>query len=869
MRQLLAKYTVIIVGLIAIVGLASAVLEPNSYSEDFSSNAGTGGNYDYKAGEDTVTIGGDLPAQNERLVIESGGIEEGWKNIPELELKIAGQTFQPGGGGFGYDYTKDGFYAYQPDRPGLYDMRVNLNISARRIQGEFGENASIDAGISITKDDKGFCGNGIPRNTEKCHISYSPLYGTAEVYKWAKEDVVAPDTEVFPDEPRWNYNDQNGENSKSLYKGSVSAPENLGSNFKEVEITKSFRIYNQDVDPIKPGEQPGTCKERLGSGEWHNYDEWVSVSCNTSESPPHVSRGSWDGTVDDRIAERGDDLDDTVLESIILDYKPAKCGIYDTNAYDEVDGCRKVVSPIYNFKSFELNYIDPMGSTLVQVGERKFTGNTQTTSDYPRTTVDAGDNSWKTTGIKFSVDLKGEFEEMGFDDPKRMILKGDYLADSPSGSYPEGYRWVDAGNHSENLTHYNSINSSKGPYVEKESDIDLESTDVEGGTYELLVKSSADNYPVDVGMRDFSVKTDQYLRYQDTETFYPQLDPGTNTLEIYTSNSNEVSYDLTWDECHDPIVGLEPGNNSYVQTTSPTLNATTGCPDLTNVTFRDARTDSIIQEYENVGNNEPLSAETDLSIGETYEWYIRACDQGVCHDTGTYTFTIGENPSTSSSDSSVTEEEITTKGLDTVIRDEDFNPFGKNNSVGTPLSKGYINKLEEESDQLEDGMSTDTLQSYKDRIWVNSDGSNDSADQYAITKYRDWSISNRGKPYPPWNTYYRDTDNKRNTIDDSTVLKTQKVFANSLAVVAARDVNKNGELIAQEGAGVWIDPDDIRWTKTRGKYEYPGQWDELLRFKMDITGPDSGLGYDNNQTTREYSQGRKVVQTDIHWKQES
>jgi hypothetical protein len=770
-----------------------------------------------KAGEFELDIEGDLPPINEKLVVTSGGTEGntyGIDNCRDIRVDNIHGTIS------------DGYCVAERGPDGFYKADVDYTMSATAKSVDTLYNCEEKSAEVWGKPyvDEGPPGSG--SNGQYDADSYDPdLPSKWQDAEESPEDsrIVGPVRHVFANESKV----RNAYFETSSRSGNTFCVENWSSSKpREYTATKTFEYEFS----LSLGEELQDFCEPFNQYE---------TSC------PGNYQGQYDYPA----------------------YKDEKLYMFfdEGGWYEAVEYSR----PSYTMNKMELTYITPAGNSYLNIDGDIFTTKSFTDNSEYSMTFDAGETGWENTGKKIYLDFSDSPERVK-DTVGKVVVEGEYYADSPSGTYPESYRWVNDET-GEVLASYSGLDSSKDGYRTLKTEFDNRNKDLSSGSYQLQVNSSADNYPVTVKQRDFRVKRDAYIGYQKSKTFYPEYELGSNKVEIYTRGSNYISYNATWDECHDPIVGLEPGNNSYEQTTSPILNATTGCPDLTNVTFRDARTDSIIQEYENVGNNEPLSAETDLSIGETYEWYIRACDQGVCHDTGTYTFTIGENPSTSSSDSSVTEEEITTKGLDTVIRDEDFNPFGKNNSVGTPLSKGYINKLEEESDQLEDGMSTDTLQSYKDRIWVNSDGSNDSADQYAITKYRDWSISNRGKPYPPWNTYYRDTDNKRNTIDDSTVLKTQKVFANSLAVVAQEDVySDSGELVAQDGAGVWIDPDNIEWVKTGGKYEYTqGQWDELLNFNMDITGPDSGLGYDNNETTREYSQGRKVVQTDIHWKQKN
>ena len=78
--------------------------------------------------------------------------------------------------------------------------------------------------------------------------------------------------------------------------------------------------------------------------------------------------------------------------------------------------------------------------------------------------------------------------------------------------------------------------------------------------------------------------------------------------------------------------------------------------------------------------------------------------------------------------------------------------------------------------------------------------------------------------------------------------------------------------VARKGTGVWIDPDDVEKARD-GEYDYsgPGTWDErFISFNIDITGPDSGLGYDTDSPGPTiYRENRKVAITDIHWQRSS
>lgn len=167
---------------------------------------------------------------------------------------------------------------------------------------------------------------------------------------------------------------------------------------------------------------------------------------------------------------------------------------------------------------------------------------------------------------------------------------------------------------------------------------------------------------------------------------------------------------------------------------------------------------------------------------------------------------------------------------------------------------GAINKIEDYSDQLEPGMDTDSINISNVSIWNNSVGNVSSADQYAYSDSLVWSVSSRGVPYPSYSTYYRDPDDKRTDTFDSTVSKTVKAFGNSYAAVAASSFTGHDSEV-QAGDGFWIDPDDLEAAyedelqdddgdTTLDLNTPAGKWEDEVRFNMDITGPDSGIGVD-------------------------
>lgn len=196
------------------------------------------------------------------------------------------------------------------------------------------------------------------------------------------------------------------------------------------------------------------------------------------------------------------------------------------------------------------------------------------------------------------------------------------------------------------------------------------------------------------------------------------------------------------------------------------------------------------------------------------------------------------------------------------MRDEDYHPQGTDTSPGTfnSIYDGYINKIEDYSDQLEPGMGTTAygmsssgadpdsisgqtnVDSSSDAKWHDSMGGVDRADQYAITESLEWAISNRGIPYEPGDTYYHEdyTGFTRSKPGDPSVSKTVKVFGNSFAAVADQSLAGESGTSIEAGDGIWIDPDDMKELTENGQIR--GNWRGLLTYSIDITGPDSGLG---------------------------
>jgi len=228
-------------------------------------------------------------------------------------------------------------------------------------------------------------------------------------------------------------------------------------------------------------------------------------------------------------------------------------------------------------------------------------------------------------------------------------------------------------------------------------------------------------------------------------------------------------------------------------------------------------------------------------------------------------------------------------------RDDDYHPQGLNRVDSTNVNQtfqGYISKLKDMSDQLEPGMTTTTYDmsdsgsSLTEEMWYPTVGNEDHADQWAITVDPSWSIDGTGKPFPPWGAYYRDPDQVRTSQNDGTRSKLQKAYGNSYAAVAGPGLNgntdSNGNVI-NESDGIWIDPDELRWAWTSNGgnlFQWPSEtyddtpannWTKMLRLDLDLTGPDSGLGYDvpgmsgYGHRTDEYGNSNTIVWGDITW----
>ncbi|MFB6241323.1 MAG: hypothetical protein ABEJ36_00790 [Candidatus Nanosalina sp.] len=161
-----------------------------------------------------------------------------------------------------------------------------------------------------------------------------------------------------------------------------------------------------------------------------------------------------------------------------------------------------------------------------------------------------------------------------------------------------------------------------------------------------------------------------------------------------------------------------------------------------------------------------------------------------------------------------------------------------NFDTGTYSYYGYHNRMQDSSDQLEPGAETApnwnlTAVFGENFLVYSSRDSIPGPDNWALTRYINWSVGNTGKVYAPGSEelsgcYYRKGVTERDQITDPGVSKKDKVFGNSFA--NASDWDGDGKV-----EGVWEDPDEIPPTYSN--------------FSCDISGKDWGYGYDtgNNQ----------------------
>lgn len=152
---------------------------------------------------------------------------------------------------------------------------------------------------------------------------------------------------------------------------------------------------------------------------------------------------------------------------------------------------------------------------------------------------------------------------------------------------------------------------------------------------------------------------------------------------------------------------------------------------------------------------------------------------------------------------------------------------------------GYHNRMQDSSNQFEPGAETERNWNLTDVLGANyrvyeSRDSMPGPDNWALTKYINYSIGNRGQAKAPAlddrsGCYYRQGVQPRSVLMEEGHTKKQKFFGNSIAV--ARDWENPDDGVVE---GVWDDPDD------------PQVPQDYLNFSCDITGYDFGIGYDNS-----------------------
>lgn len=322
--------------------------------------------------------------------------------------------------------------------------------------------------------------------------------------------------------------------------------------------------------------------------------------------------------------------------------------------------------------------------------------------------------------------------------------------------------------------------------------------------------------------------------------------------------------------------GTEKGNGATISTGSPTFGIDVNHPDGVEVTTEFISADSgnaFATDYVGGGSGEATATWSGLQSGKTYDWYVRACDNyGNCETSSTWSFTVNYDDQIG-------------------LRDDDYHPQGANTSVSDPFYTGYVDRIMDNSSQLEPGMKSsyfDMTASYSDpdkfhrdfgfisgaseAKWFDSQGTTDRSDRWSISDDVSESIGNTGQSYESGGTYYHPgySGRIRTGPDDNTIAKPAKVFANSFAAVATEELENVNPNI-RKGFGVWIDPDNIR---EFDEY-YRGNWEDKILFEIDLTGPDAGIGFDSDRYGSlvlgnfEYRQiSDTEVVGDIYWENE-
>ncbi|MFO7794173.1 MAG: PKD domain-containing protein [Candidatus Nanohaloarchaea archaeon] len=261
--------------------------------------------------------------------------------------------------------------------------------------------------------------------------------------------------------------------------------------------------------------------------------------------------------------------------------------------------------------------------------------------------------------------------------------------------------------------------------------------------------------------------------------------------------------------------------------------------------------------------------------------------------------------------------------------DDDAHPHGGPSNEGYTaridwLFIGHMNMIKSLQDISGDSRYNGQISSghpdYEDfsREWYeNTMIDADNSVLYSYTLNNTWVIDSTGAPYPAYSVdlsngnNYEDNDNileesdrslgvhynvdytgdRRTGPDSSFDVKTDKAMGNSLAVLSNNAMNDEEGNEIESGEAFWIDPDDIRYHLDEGNLarlnggsleQIPdSDWKNLAGiFEIDLTGPDSGLGWDYGKDSYQssgsydpddpdFGDESHVVFTEIAWENDS
>jgi hypothetical protein len=206
-------------------------------------------------------------------------------------------------------------------------------------------------------------------------------------------------------------------------------------------------------------------------------------------------------------------------------------------------------------------------------------------------------------------------------------------------------------------------------------------------------------------------------------------------------------------------------------------------------------------------------------------------------------------------------------------RDEDYNPEGGSTEGSEDYKNakytGYVVKSWDFSNQLDSSMDTNREESISSvSIWNRSEAEEGTVDRYALAQNQTVAVSTRGRVFEQGSVYYnKDWDaGSRDSLESSSITKKSRVFANSYAAVSTQSTGSQ----VPANRGIWIDPDFLRaGFNDKFKLGSAQDWRNELSFKMDITGPDSGLGFDMpGKSSTTASDSGRVIKADIYWEGE-